>query len=128
MCHITWGGVGSMPVSPNDTLGRSKIGKNSVIHFLNGPLLKGVIHFIPKVRQRLIRSILAPSICWLFLTFLPVSDATGSLLTTSVTTGYSSLILTIQQSSLQLANFTTTYAGSLALLGNAILAVAGKII
>ncbi len=87
-----------------------------------------VLYIFSKVRNRLLRSIIAPSICWLCLSVLPLSDATGSLLTTSVTTGYSSLILTIQQSSLSLANFTSTYAGNLALLGNAILAIAGKVI
>jgi hypothetical protein len=32
----------------------------------------------------------------------------------------------INQNSLKFANFSTTYAGTLALVGNAILAVAGK--
>ncbi len=33
------GGEGSVPVSPNDTMGRgSKIGQKSVTYYLNGPL------------------------------------------------------------------------------------------
>jgi len=46
-CHVTLGGGGSEPVSPNETgIGGSKIGQKSVTYYLNGPLKRHPI--IPK--------------------------------------------------------------------------------
>jgi len=42
--------------------------------------------------------------------------------------GYSSLMYAVNQQSLRLVNFSTTFSGGLALLGNAILAACGKAI
>ena len=51
---------------------------------------------------------------------------TGTLLSYTGSTGYSSLMYALQANSLKLVNFTSTTAGTLALIGNAILAIAGK--
>lgn len=51
----------------------------------------------------------------------------GSLITYGNANGYSSLIYAINQQSLRLVNFTSTFSGGLALLGNAILATCGTV-
>ena len=53
-------------------------------------------------------------------------EGTGTFLTYSGSTGYSNLMYAIQLNSLKLVNFTSTAAGTLALIGNAILAIAGR--
>ena len=50
----------------------------------------------------------------------------GTLVTYTGSSGYSNLIFAIKQSSFSLFNYTSTTAGTLALLGNAILAIAGQ--
>ena len=60
------------------------------------------------------------------LTLISSVEGTGTLLTYSGSTGYSNLMYAIQLNSLKLFNFTSTAAGTLALIGNAILAIAGS--
>jgi len=65
------------------------------------------------------------TLCCLLPTVL---GAGGTLLTYTPTGGISSFVYAINQQSLSLFNFTSTYSSSLALIGNAILAAGGIIL
>ncbi len=66
------------------------------------------------------------SILFLLFGCLNQALASGNLISYGNSNGYSSLIYAINQQSLRLVNFTSTFSGGLALLGNAILATCGR--